>query len=330
MEQSSFKSLPRELWSSVAAFLTPAEVSALGSCCQSLRIVLESDFTWSLLLEKRFGAVVSSNPDPFLDKLGLPRPTPLPARFSKYKRLFILLLEQSRVFLRQWQDNSGTTSISAPTFLIGAYKCGKRSLKQRLMENEFFEGQLWNGPAVELCISRWSVDADRVPLTSSSSILPDMSFSFIVWFPTYFSAQQWLGNFRVRPRDCQGALFCFALDDKRSFEDLQRLMARYYDEEGRKMFADAMVLGLRADVPPALRQVASADIAQLQQQFKVRYMETSAKTGLNVQRAFGEHFSALALHAARLKPAELTNNLAAVPAVPAAPAETSKSWCAVS
>ena len=83
-------------------------------------------------------------------------------------------------------------------------------------------------------------------------------------------------------RGAQGIVVVYGLDDKKSFENVKQwveLIDRYAGEGVVKL-----LVGNKCDVEA--RQVTREEAEKFAEELKMRYMETSAKTGENVEETF--------------------------------------------
>ena len=83
-------------------------------------------------------------------------------------------------------------------------------------------------------------------------------------------------------RGAQGIVVVYGLDDKKSFENVKQLVEeidRYAGEGVVKL-----LVGNKCDVEA--RQVTREEAEKFAEELKMRYMETSAKTGENVEETF--------------------------------------------
>ncbi|XP_067992803.1 uncharacterized protein [Melanerpes formicivorus] len=87
-------------------------------------------------------------------------------------------------------------------------------------------------------------------------------------------------------RGGEGFLLVFAIDDRRSFGALGRLLGQILQVKDREG-TPVVLLGNKADLSP-LRQVSREEAQAFARQHRLRYLETSAKTQLNVEEAFQE------------------------------------------
>ncbi|XP_054035346.1 ras-related protein R-Ras-like, partial [Dryobates pubescens] len=101
------------------------------------------------------------------------------------------------------------------------------------------------------------------------------------------SGQEAAGQRREQQlRGGEGFLLVFAIDDRSSFGALPALLAQILQVKDREG-VPALLLGNKADLGP-LRQVSREEAQAFARQHHLRYLETSAKTQLNVEEAFQE------------------------------------------
>ncbi|OQR92115.1 Rab11 family GTPase [Achlya hypogyna] len=85
-------------------------------------------------------------------------------------------------------------------------------------------------------------------------------------------------------RKAVGALLVFDVSDQVSFEGIQRWLDQLL--QARCGVPVSSSLGNKADVDPAKRAVSTAEAQKFATSHHMNYIETSAKTGANVDRAF--------------------------------------------
>jgi GTPase SAR1 family protein len=85
-------------------------------------------------------------------------------------------------------------------------------------------------------------------------------------------------------RKAKGALLLFSLSDKQSFVDAEAWRQQILElgEEGTMV----LLVGNKCDMSDANRQVSAEDARAFAEKHDMMYIETSAKTGQNVGRAF--------------------------------------------
>jgi hypothetical protein len=83
-------------------------------------------------------------------------------------------------------------------------------------------------------------------------------------------------------------MFCFALDSRLSFTELQELIEHhFFERDARERLMDTLLIGLKADTHPAARAVSTEDINALLRRFNIRsYFEVSSLENRNVREAF--------------------------------------------
>jgi GTPase SAR1 family protein len=86
-------------------------------------------------------------------------------------------------------------------------------------------------------------------------------------------------------RFTDAVIFVISLKDKNYLEDLIQLYEAFVDARGDKEFG-ILLVGNKGDLKSEGNSETSADIDALVSAFKCGYVETSAKTGNNVDYAF--------------------------------------------
>jgi hypothetical protein len=83
-------------------------------------------------------------------------------------------------------------------------------------------------------------------------------------------------------------MFCFALDSRLSFTELQEIIEHHFLEgDAREMLVDTVLIGLKADTHPAARAVSTEDINALLRRFNIRsYFEVRSLDNRNVRESF--------------------------------------------
>ncbi|MHA2496912.1 MAG: Rab family GTPase [Candidatus Hodarchaeales archaeon] len=81
--------------------------------------------------------------------------------------------------------------------------------------------------------------------------------------------------------DAEGAIIIFSADDPRSFRDIPFWISRFEHYNQRAPF---IIVGNKIDI--ARRAISKQDGERLATLYKAPYIETSAKTGTNVEEAF--------------------------------------------
>eukprot|EP01122_Echinamoeba_exundans_P016386 TRINITY_DN8282_c0_g1_i1.p1 TRINITY_DN8282_c0_g1~~TRINITY_DN8282_c0_g1_i1.p1 ORF type:complete len:377 (-),score=50.88 TRINITY_DN8282_c0_g1_i1:971-2101(-) len=336
-------SLPVELVASIAAKLPIQAVNPFASCCKSLYLQLESDFTWSYLICEHFGADFihhhSAHGSISAPEFDIPTMNTLPGRWSVYKRMYILLRAKSLSFMKYVPESPSHPMPSDfdlfSVFLIGSYGCGKRSMLARFMDNEFFEGRIWNGPAIEFRIARFQPDPVNANLCEYRDAIRDKQAKVLIWFPTYWSVDQWKRNFRPRSAGDQtlGLVFCFSLDNQKTFDELQEIMDYHFNAEDswRHRVLDSVLVGLKAENE---RAVSPEDITACLRRFKLRrYFEVSSKENKNVGLMFENLATQLVLkfHQHRQQAeAQNEDGQEGMNQQENADEPTSSSWCSIS
>ena len=129
-------------------------------------------------------------------------------------------------------------------------------------------------------------------------------------------------------RDADGVLLIFDVTDRESFKNgiprMKKLLDRYLDADSASIF----LVGNKVDAGDK-REVTRKQAEVLAANLGVRYFETSAKTGQNIEKVFEELaeeiYNALDLSDIEKYPQQTTRNAGGVPLVPGK-TETNNSW----
>lgn len=87
-------------------------------------------------------------------------------------------------------------------------------------------------------------------------------------------------------RNCYGALFVFDLSTRESFEEIPKWIETYKIQQDKEIEQVMYLIGNKSDVEN--RGVAKEEAEEFAQEYKMKYFETSAKTGKNVAKIFEE------------------------------------------
>lgn len=94
---------------------------------------------------------------------------------------------------------------------------------------------------------------------------------------------------RMYYRDTHGVVFVFDVAERRSFEQIRLFWQDFMAHEGEKPVAKVLV-GNKIDLQ---RKVTTAEGQKLAAELKVPYIETSAKSGHNIQQIFVQLLKAM-------------------------------------
>mmetsp|Transcript_36361 Transcript_36361/g.46867 ORF Transcript_36361/g.46867 Transcript_36361/m.46867 type:complete len:185 (+) Transcript_36361:105-659(+) len=151
--------------------------------------------------------------------------------------------------------------------LLGNPHVGKSNLLSRLNKDAFSDDNS-NTVGIEFVTKTMTVDEQEVKAQIWDTAGQERFSSMM---GTYY-------------RKAKGALLLFSITDKQSFLDADgwRKQILELGEEGTMI----LLVGNKCDVSESDRKVSTEEAKEYAQQNDMLYIETSAKTGMNVGRAF--------------------------------------------
>lgn len=154
--------------------------------------------------------------------------------------------------------------------VFGAGGVGKTSLVLRFIQGTFRDAYI---PTIE--------DTYRKVISSNKSIctlqITDTTGSH------QFPAMQ-----RLSISKGHAFILCFSISSRQSLEELKPILELINEVKGNLEGFPMMLVGNKCDETSGKREVSKKTGEALQQMWKVKYMETSAKTGTNITELFEE------------------------------------------
>uniref|UniRef100_A0A8C3P3I4 RAB37, member RAS oncogene family n=1 Tax=Cyanoderma ruficeps TaxID=181631 RepID=A0A8C3P3I4_9PASS len=103
------------------------------------------------------------------------------------------------------------------------------------------------------------------------------------WLPQIWDTERFRSVTHAYYRDAQALLLLYDITSKMSFDNIRAWLTEIHEYAQKDVVI--MLLGNKADVSSE-RAVRTEDGASLAREYGVPFMETSAKTGMNVELAF--------------------------------------------
>ncbi|XP_075219972.1 RAS oncogene family member Rab26 isoform X3 [Lycorma delicatula] len=184
--------------------------------------------------------------------------TPSPTGYRDYKPPADLLRPVSEL----------ETDIAHKTILLGDSGVGKTSLLVQFDTGKFQSGTFSATVGIGFTNKVVSVDDSKIKLQ--------------IWDTA--GQERFRSVTHAYYRDAHALLLLYDVSNKTSFDNIRAWLGeiREYAQDDVVI----MLLGNKADCPSAERMVRREDGERLAREYNVTFMETSAKTGLNVELAF--------------------------------------------
>ncbi|XP_075219969.1 RAS oncogene family member Rab26 isoform X2 [Lycorma delicatula] len=169
---------------------------------------------------------------------------------------------------RQSFNTEQAADLICKVMLLGDSGVGKTCLLVRFRDNLFLCGNFISTVGIDFRNKVVSVDDSKIKLQ--------------IWDTA--GQERFRSVTHAYYRDAHALLLLYDVSNKTSFDNIRAWLGeiREYAQDDVVI----MLLGNKADCPSAERMVRREDGERLAREYNVTFMETSAKTGLNVELAF--------------------------------------------